>query len=307
MDSQDLMMRSLKKLLPHKETLLYPISGMIRDGRVYRSAFLGLTENFLLIAYMSGDNLVYHDRVPLNISSVRIRKSLGYTIDISFEDHEPMHIHAPAKMRKLSCQAENILGFCSTIKDRSPIKEGYKLSSLEGTKIRMQYFNTYLYTLAAFIPLLCLIVLGLTWNDPRYSLVDTLSGIIAGFIAMSPIILLSILNRYIFGAIVCTLHKDGIYLKNERIPWKEIQSIRYIPEVPHRHNWEYCRLCVVRKKESGKEFTTDIQHFPYYGFRKIRQMRPHLEATYDWSAVHTILIAGGIGLVVIACVEFFGQ
>ena len=31
MDSKELMMRSLKKLLPHRETLLYPISRMIRD------------------------------------------------------------------------------------------------------------------------------------------------------------------------------------------------------------------------------------------------------------------------------------
>lgn len=303
MDTKNLMMRTLKKLLPHKETLLYPISCMIRDDDIYYAAFVGLTEKFLLIARMSGDYMINHARIPLDIASVKIKKLLGYTIDISFADHEPIRIQAPARMRKLDCQAENILGFCNTLRDRSPVKDGYNLRSLEGTKIRMQYFNTYLYFLAALLPAIFAIALVITWNDPRYSLAETVDSIMVGFITgialLSPIILLSILNRFVFGSIVCTVHKDGIYLKNEWIPWSEIQSVRYIPEVPSRHKRKCCRLSVVRKKQSGKEFTTEIQHFPYYGLRKIRERRPRLVVTYDWGEARTVLIAVGVGFLIV--------
>lgn len=310
-DRKELMMRCLKKLLPHKETLLYPIRGSIVEDGFAHPAFFGLTENFLLIARMNGADMIHHDRIPLNITSVRIKKFLGYTIDISFEDHEPMRIQAPVQTRKLDCQAENILGFCNTIKHRSPVKDGYSLRSLEGTKIRMQYFNMYLYVLAVFLPFIFLIVLGSTWGDPRYPLSETLAsipvGIITGMVLLSPIILLSILNRFVFGSIVCTVHKDGIYLKNEWIPWSEIQSVRYIPEVPSRHKRKCCRLSIVRKKQSGKEFTTEIQHFPYYGLRKIREGRPRLVVTYDWGEARTVLIAVGVGLLIVLSTLIFNH
>lgn len=306
MDSKELMMRSLKKLLPHRETLLYPISCMIRDDDVYHASFLGLTENFLLIARMSGEYMICHDRIPLNIASVKIKKRLGYTIDISFEDHEPIRIQAPARMRKLDCQAENIVGFCAAIKGRSPRKDGYKLSTVSGTDIRMQYFNSYMYTVAGGVLLVYLILLCATWGDPRYPLEETLASIPVGVVLLSPLIILSILNRFFIGRIVCTLSEDGICTENEMISWDEIQSVNYIAELPARHNRRWCRLCVLREKQFGKEFTTEIQHFPYYGLRKIRQLRPNLKATFDKGVVYITLAAIGLSVLLVACRHLFG-
>lgn len=171
-------------------------------------------------------------------------------------------------------------------------------------KIRMQYFNLFIYAMIPIIPLVPIIILIVTWWNPDYPLSDVYQSIPIGILTVGvliwPWVLLSVLNRFFFGKVVCTLNKDGIHIGEQLIPWHEIQSVRYIPDIaPGRVRRDWCRIRIVQKLQSGREIVTEIKHFPYYGYRTIRKMHPNINASYDRSDIWGYFAAVSIGLLIL--------
>ena len=174
-------------------------------------------------------------------------------------------------------------------------------------KIRMQYFNLFIYAMIPLIPLAFILILIATWGNPDYPFSDVFKSIPISILSVGvliwPWVLLSVLNRFFFGKVVCTLDKEGIRTEKQLIPWREIQSIRYIPDIaPGRVIRDWCRIRVVQKLQSGREIVTEIKHFPYYGYRAIRKMHPNINASYDRSDIWGYLAVATIGvLIVLIC------
>ena len=174
--------------------------------------------------------------------------------------------------------------------------------------IRMQYFNFVLFFwtfCAIWIPF-AIIVIDLmldrrfTWADMLESVWITL--LLCGVLAL-PFVVLSILNRYLFGKVVCMLCEDGIQSDDTLIKWENIEKIEYQIELPARGMFlhkQYNRAIVYTK---NKEIP--IQHAPLYILRAAKRIRPELDARVNKSSRNSILILiGALFLVPILIVAF---
>lgn len=158
--------------------------------------------------------------------------------------------------------------------------------------IRMQYFNFVLYYCvfcAVWIPFtvifISLMLGGFTWAEALETV--WISLVLHGMLAL-PFIVLSILNRYLFGKVVCMLCENGIQSDDTLIKWENIEKIEYQIELPARGMFlhkQYNRAIVYTK---NKEIS--IQHAPLYILRAAKRIRPELDARINKSSRNYILI-----------------
>ena len=70
------MTEALSAILHKGETLMHPIFGTVTKGEVQLFAYFAFTETHFLIAYLtSGDKITGTERIPLDIKSVKIKKT----------------------------------------------------------------------------------------------------------------------------------------------------------------------------------------------------------------------------------------
>lgn len=165
--------------------------------------------------------------------------------------------------------------------------------------IRMQYFNIILYycaICAIWIPFM-VIVISFMFGDIKWAdVLETvwISLALHGMLAL-PFSVLSILNRFLFGKIVCVLCEDGIQLDGTLIKWKNIKKIEYQIELPSRGMFlhkQYNRAIVYTKNED-----ITIQHAPLYILRAAKRVRPDIDAritkaskNYIWVFIGALLL-----------------
>ena len=92
MTPKERMIQALKDMLENGETLMHPIYGLLVQGGRQYYGYFGFTEDFLLIALVSGKTVTDTIRVPLDINSVKIKKNIflnEHVIDISFNEGAP--------------------------------------------------------------------------------------------------------------------------------------------------------------------------------------------------------------------------
>ena len=141
------MIETLSGMLQDGETLMHPIFGYIKYNGFQQFAYFGLTETNFLVACLSGENVTDTMRIPLNITSVQMKKSKlfkEYTISILFEKGKAYTICAFPKVLKVKSQEENFPLFLKLLKSKAK-KQAKTFEEIEGPKIRWQYFNTYIY------------------------------------------------------------------------------------------------------------------------------------------------------------------
>ena len=155
MTAKERMIKALTDMLENGETLMHPIYGLLVQGGRQYYGYFGFTEDFLLIALVSGKTITDTIRVPLDINSVKIKKNIflnEHVIDISFNEGAPCRITAFPKVLAIDSQKENLPKFLSYLKSKTPNKNVPDLSQINGTKIRRQYFNFILYVFLATLP-----------------------------------------------------------------------------------------------------------------------------------------------------------
>ncbi len=105
------------------------------------------------------------------------------------------------------------------------------LKSIDGIRIRRQYFNAPIYSIwlaSAFVTeiSLCLAAVSSSYTD---LLVSVLSATVFALVFPLPFVLLSYLNRKYFGKIVCVLDGEGIHYDEGLIRWENILSMTFVP------------------------------------------------------------------------------
>lgn len=135
----------------------------------------------------------------------------------------------------------------------------------------------------SFLPMPIIALTAKSFKTNGFILSEFLSTVWLCFsvfaVVLSPIIALALLNRFLFGKILCVINNDGIQLENDRIQWQEIKRITYIPEVFNR-GAEYSRVCVTRSRSSGEPVDIVINHFPVYGLQVIKRICPQIEVKF---------------------------
>ncbi len=108
-------------------------------------------------------------------------------------------------------------------------KSVYK--NAEGYKIRVQYFNYFLFfEFCGFLMVLTMLIMN-TILDGVGTKIESPAEIISMFwvfaVLTSPIWILSLVNRRFFGKIVCVVNDEGIIYRNKTIRWEDIEEIKY--------------------------------------------------------------------------------
>ena len=299
MASDKHMIETLSNMLQDDEILLHSIFGYIKDNNFQQFAYFGLTETNFLIAFLSGENVVDTAKIPLNITSVQVKKSnlfKEYTINILFENGKAYTVCTVPKVLKVKSQEASFPLFLKFIESKAK-QQVKSLEETEGEKICWQYFNTYIYIILAFIPAVPTMIIAQELrkgNFDIWNLIVEMSGAAPALVVMYgifivPCIILSIFNRFAFGKILGVTNEDTLFLENREIPIKDIVKIIYHPRVMSRRNiiFSYATFVVQTSKSDTESF--DVIHFPVYGLRKIKKHNKEIKVSCDKYILFLIL------------------
>lgn len=313
MEKFPLMNKTLSALLNEGETLQHPIYAILERGGKRCTSYFGFTDGFFLIALTHENNETWSERIPLEIKSLKVEEfkllnQKEYEINIAFENNSPVKIIAGEKTFSYGNQKEQITAFLNHLYALAPKKTCPSLREIKGARLRRQYFSAFLYFLSP-VPLfgvLAIIITTLKHDEFVFlkCLFECLYGVWISLLILSPLILLTILNRFFFGKIVCVMNRDGMYLKNDFIPWGKIVKITYIPEFVYRYHadirYRYTRLLITVCNSLGKEHDIEVKNFPFYGLFKLKRLCPDKKIKFIakevsfviwiWSAVLALLL-----------------
>lgn len=304
MNYRSLMNESLTDLLSDGEKLMYPIYGMLDQGNKQYYGFFGFTDNFLLIALVSGDHITYTSRIPLNIRSVKIEQSgilKQYTIDINFKSGAPCKIIASPRVMMINTQKDTLPLFLDFLKDRSPEEIKIKFCDNDGQKIRFQYFSVFLYIMLAFLPMPLIMIGIFDLKAGNFSWLSIAEGIIVYLKILLPFFALALLNRFFFGKILCTVNEKGLFTGSDLILWEDIKEAEYRPEIPAKRQTEYTSLSLTVNKRGDEKYSLCINHFPLYGLVSIKKYAPKIKIKVPsgkiWAIVIMMLLPSVCGLI----------
>lgn len=289
MKLKEMMLSSLNHMLNEGETLIAPVYGTLKHGTDQWNAFLGFTENCLLVALFSGDTstFLHTERVDFNIEYVGIKRSKifkDYTIDITFKKGGHCQFITHQNVLTVDTQKENFPKFLELLESKAEYKT-INLKKVSGERIRCQYFNVFCYIMISYLPML-IIMLG-TWRiidgpsaDESFAQILCVTFTTFGIVLL-PFIVLSVLNRFLFGKVVCVANDDALVLEYATIPWKDIVRAEYTSELPSRSDIQRCcRVKVIVKSGEDEEYGIDILHFPIYGLGTIKKYAPRAKVVF---------------------------
>ena len=270
----------------------------MNQGNIQYYGSFGFTETHLLIALLSRKQITYTIRIPLDIKSIKIKRTAvfkEYVIDIGFNDGTPCRITASPNVLTIDSQKENLPQFIEYLKSKSPKNEATELKNISGEKIRWQYFNTFIYVMLACFPVppVMMIIMGIKENNLDLgAIVEALPLFLTIWgVFLAPFVVLSLLNRFFFGKIIGVANDEGLHLENSFIPWENIQKIVYAPGIStiNKANYTFATVFVNAPNKTG--YTFDIIHFPAYGLRKIKKLHPEVDISLGKNALHLMLFA----------------
>lgn len=145
----------------------------------------------------------------------------------------------------------------------------------------------------AFFPMPLVMIIGMGLKENNLDLAEMIEAIPTALIIwgvfLVPFIILSLLNRFLFGKIVGVVRDDGLLLENDFITWKQIQKITFNHSIPSRFKASYTYASFFIKSDTVTEYTIDIMHFPMYGLRKTKKYNPEIEIKLGKNGLFTIL------------------
>lgn len=311
MNYKDLMLQSLTALLEKGEVLLHPIYGILNqaDGQYY--GFFGLTQSHLLIALTSGKAITYTTRVPLDLHSVRIRKTRilrQSIIEIRFNEGAPCRITAAPRVATIDLQKENLPAFLEALKSHARVPCAPPMKEIKGERIRWQYFNAPIYLWLTIMLMTCSVTLIAALKSPELDsiyLVDTCFEMLRALLFPLPLpLLLSLFNRFFFGKVIGVMTDEGIWLDEIFYPWHDIQRVAYTPEVSTRRRLRYTYATFYIQRAGGNEFFVNIEHFPRYGLKRIKKYRPEIPTGFSKSGKFTLWILILIPIIATIIISF---
>ena len=291
MASDQHMIEALSDMLQDGETLLHSIFGYIKYNGFQQFAYFGLTENSFLIARLSGENVTGTTKIPLNITSVQIKKSKilkEYTINVLFEKGKAYTICTFSKVLKVKSQEENFPLFLKLLKNKAK-KQVKSLEEIEGKKIRWQYFNTFIYIMLAFIPAVPVMIIAQELrkgNLDIWNIIVEMSGATPVMIVMygifiGPFVILSIFNRFYFGKLLGVVTEDTLFLENREIPITDIKKIVYHPRIMTRRSISFSYATIFIRTKANNMKPLDVVHFPMYGLKEIKKYNKDIKLSCD--------------------------
>ncbi|MBO5231673.1 MAG: hypothetical protein J6B88_03520 [Clostridia bacterium] len=75
--------------------------------------------------------------------------------------------------------------------------------------------------------------------------------------------------------------KEGLFIKNQFILWKDIEKITYTPEISSKFRARYTYATVFVKSQDKTNYSFDVLHFPAYALRRIKKYNPDIDIKFS--------------------------
>ncbi len=316
MDNTTLMNKHLSSLLEEGEHLSYSVYGFYKQGIYQAYSYLGFCEDHLLLVHLRLNKIDRSFRIPLeSIHEVRIVERntlLGKKIEIFITlkaDGElvTFSVTCPVKCKTVSTQEENLPRFIQNFKNTVPTVEAVKLSETAGKKVRVQYFTWILYffyAVASFVfawlPLFTYI------KDGSFNYKEAVMNVTGLFAVMGVVIVaLALLNRFIFGKVICIVTDEAFVFDESSIPYKKIKDFRYSPRLPSKRGYSssYGTFTVEKNEEELEVFKA--AKLPFYAVFELKKRAPHVKIKFDTIGIVEIILAIVLPIAVCAYLVFF--
>lgn len=176
--------------------------------------------------------------------------------------------------------------------NKNHLRRKVDLRKKSGERIREQYFNVFIFMLIfiVFIPFIILFTISVI-ADGLGTKFNEISDILdAVFMILKILILpvvLSVLNRYVFGEIICVLDDVGITFSGGFIRWDSITDIIYVIDFPDKHSFGCCYARVI-----GKDINIKIYSAPAFLLLRARKYNENIKVRYSkWSIAMLVTFA----------------
>lgn len=168
---------------------------------------------------------------------------------------------------------------------KKKIKSIYK--NTDGYKIRVQYFNYFLFAeFCGFLMVLTMLIMN-TILDGVGTKINSPAEIVSAFLVFavltSPVWILSLLNRRFFGKVVCVVNEEGIMYQNKIMKWEKIEEIKYQISLPSwssniKRGGSYARII-------GNDLDIQIKSAPSMLLGKAKKYNKNVKANLKKSSI----------------------
>ncbi len=181
------------------------------------------------------------------------------------------------------------------------MKKPHPLKAIDGVQIRRQYFNVPMVILLQIYLVVLETVLFVPLFHGGFSvqrMVDEIGGATVGVaLLLLPLAILSVINRYCFGKVVCVLTDGGIHYSKGYVAWEEMRKLEYDYPSPSKHRSIPSSLIILQKRK--KAYIPEVPHYALKQIRRFRQTLPVKVSRAPWICTAGLAIAG---IVIAACV-----
>lgn len=180
------------------------------------------------------------------------------------------------------------------------------LRKIPGKKIRRQYFNIPIYLILSIDAALLSSWTAITIQNPvindRWEF--PLFLLTVSMVLLLPLVMLSVLNRFCFGKVICVLDGKGLHYESGFVEWKQITKAVYEPDLPGSvgHRIFCCNLLCLTVRCFQKEKQIELDHAPFLLLRKVKKHCPGIPCKLAPIGVVLILsLSLGLSIVSFLC------
>lgn len=180
----------------------------------------------------------------------------------------------------------------SLFKRNKSLRRQVDLKKINGERIREQYFNVFIYLLIflVFIPCTILFTISTIAGGPGTkfnSIADVFDFILLAVKYLILPVVLSVLNRFVFGEIICVLDDVGITFSGGFIRWDSITDIVYVIDFPTKVSFGCCYARVI-----GKNLDMKIYSAPVFLLLRAKKYNKNIKVRYSkWSIAMLVFFA----------------
>ncbi len=293
MKADERMTKELTKLLKPGETLKYAVYGSMYDGDAEYYGYFGVTESYFLIYLISGGMDGVTRRIPLEIKSFEIKKSLFLRqriIDITFKKGGSYLFGIYPRVLGFKTQKSELQGLVDCLKGKTQAKRFPELKKMKGIKLRKQYLGVVLYIMFCILFFVFAGVTAATLKAGTLDLQEMLDTMVAMVMLCSPLIVLAVPNMFLYGKIIGVVNKEGLYFENDFIPLDEIDSITYDLKLPSRRGAGYRCATISAGASLMERRSFDVYDFPMYGLAVIKKYCPKVKIKFAKGVSRELLL-----------------
>lgn len=184
------------------------------------------------------------------------------------------------------------------------------LKNIPGKRVRRQYFNIPIYMIlsmdAAFLSEWTAI--AILDAETGFATWWEFTGLLlaVSLVLLLPLAILSVLNRFCFGNVICVLDDKGLHYEAGFIEWRQIKKAVYEPDLPstYMHRFFYCcnQLCL-SVRHFQKEKQIELDHAPFLLLQAVRKHCPGIPCKMSTTGVVWIsCLTLGLSFVAVLCV-----